>query len=95
MTTAGTANTAPLTALVAAERLRALYTAQPSTTWAIEVGVVRLAGTRKEHRNFFGTSVKFSGGVVVSYRAFNAATGKLVASDTVSHVSPLRRSEKW
>jgi hypothetical protein len=94
MTTAGTATTAPITALISAERLRALYTAHPDKTWAIEVGVVRLAGTRKEHRNFFGTNVKFSGGVVVSYRVFNAKTGQMVASDTLSQVSPLTKLEK-
>ena len=93
MTTAGTATTAPITALISAEHLRQTYKGQLDKTWAIEVSVVRLAGTRKEHRNFFGTSVKFSGGVVVSYRVFNAATGQLVASDTVSQVSPLKKLE--
>jgi hypothetical protein len=93
ITTAEAGATAPLAALIAAERLRAVYLAAQQP-YAVEVGVVRLAGTRREHRNFFGTSVSFSGGLVVSYRVFDAKTGELLASDTLSHVNPLKKLEQ-
>lgn len=94
MTKADPGTTAPLAALIGADRLRRLYTTALKTTFAIEIGVVRLSGTRREHRNFFGTSVAFSGGVVASYRVFNPETGELLASDTVSHVSKLKKMEQ-
>jgi hypothetical protein len=53
-----------------------------------------LSGTRKEHRNFFGTSLSFSGGVVVSYRVFEAETGRLLASDTLSLVMPFAKAKE-
>lgn len=94
MTTADRTTTAPLAALIAADRLRAIYLADLGHTYAIDLGVERLAGTRKEHSNFFGTSLGFSGGVVASYRVFQAGTGKLLASDTLSLVKPFAKAKE-
>jgi hypothetical protein len=94
MTKADAGTTAPFAALVAADRLRSLYKKALPKTYAIEIGVVRLSGTRREHRNFFGTSVAFSGGVVASYRVFSPSTGELLASDTVHHIKPLKKLEQ-
>ena len=76
MTKSDVTTTSPLMALISADRLRQVYKEKPST-FAIQLGVQKLSGTRKEHTNFFGTSVSFSGGVVVSYRVFEAPSGKL------------------
>jgi hypothetical protein len=94
MTKSDATSTAPLAALIAAERLRDVYTKSLKTTYAVELGVHRLSGTRKEHRNFFRTSLSFSGGVVVSYRVFQAETGRLLASDTLSRVMPFAKAKE-
>lgn len=91
MTKSDVTTTSPLMALITADRLRRVYTEKPASTFAIQLGVQKLSGTRKEHTNFFGTSVSFSGGVVVSYRVFEASSGRLIASDTVSVVKPFTK----
>jgi len=91
MTKSDVTSTSPLMALITAERLRRVYTEKPATTYAVQVGLQKLSGSRKEHTNFFGTSVSFSGGVVVSYRVFEASSGKLIASETVPIVKPFTK----
>jgi hypothetical protein len=94
LTKADAATTSPLAALISADRLRGIYQKDLDHTYAVELGVERLAGTRQEQSNFFGTSLKFSGGVVVSYRVFEAKTGALLASDTLSRVKPFAKPQE-
>jgi hypothetical protein len=86
--------TAPLAALIAAERLRDVYTKNLPKAYAVELSIQRLSGTRKEHRNFFGTSLSFSGGVVASYRVFEAQSGRLLAADIVHSVTPFAKAKE-
>jgi hypothetical protein len=94
MTKTDATTTAPLLSLVAAERLRRLYKPDKQVaekTYAIEMTVEKLSGTRKEHRSFLGTSLSFSGGVVASYRVFQASTGKLIVSGTAVAREPFTK----
>jgi hypothetical protein len=92
MTKSDASSTSPLLNLIAAERVRRIYrTAQP-TAYALQLSVQRLSGTRREHTNFFGTSLSFSGGVVASYRLFAANSGILVASQTVQVIKPFTKN---
>lgn len=84
----------PLVALMRAEKLRRLYSVRPQKTYALQLSVQKLSGTRKQHSNFFGTSVTFSGGVVVSYlefavtRADGLPGGAITSSGIVHMVEP-------
>src|SRR5207237_9564688 len=91
MTKSDATSTSPLLALMTAERLRGVYRDHLSAAYAVQLSIQKLSGSRKEHTNFFGTSLSFSGGVVASYRVFEATTGKLVASETVPVIKPFTK----
>jgi len=94
MTKADATTMAPIAALISTERLRRAYRANLDKTYAVDVSVERLTGTRKERTRFFGSSLSFSGGVVLSYRVFAANTGALLVSDAVSLVRPFTKVQE-